>query len=595
MLRTTPESQQEQQPLTCPDKNLVIVWDGRLDNREELRHELSAVGAVLRDTTDAELALQAYACWGEDSPKRMLGDFAFAVWDEKRKQLFCARDHMGARPFHYTHNDRFFAFASEDEALTNLPGLTKKPNVERIAYHLVPTFLGFDYLKSWFEDVRLLGAAQAMTVTEHGIRKGSTFWKLELGEESSYASDEACQKAFLDVFGEAVRCRMRCTGDIAAMMSGGMDSAAISAMAKRILSELPGTSFHTYSAIADQPEECVESRCILGLTENLGECAHYLGVPSFTGMLDVQDLIDTAWSNAHPVDNSIMLPSMMCRAAGRSGHRVLLTGVSGDLVAYVPPGYIARLLRHGSWRRAWRECKAASRNNTYLRGTRPLKLLWQNAKGAYIPRGIRQFVQKLRGSTATPPLQGTLVNRDFAKRIRLEARMLEGRSQAGLSLMELQEMHLKVLSPPHGITCGLSAYDRVAGQHGVELRDPWADRRVIEFFVRLPQKYRICDGWTKHIVRTAFGLALPSQVAWRVGKEHLGWHFFRRLMDESRKRVHDTLEHGLGGIEEFLNMSGLLISLTRENGDGKHDYGIRGLFGQEALSGTSVGRLWRTA
>ena len=138
--------------------------------------------------------------------------------------------------------------------------------------------------------------------------------------------------------------------------------------------------------------------------------------------------------------------------------------------------------------------------------------------------------------------------------------------------MELQKTHLRVLSPPHGITSGLSGYDRVAGQHGVELRDPWADRRVVEFFVRLPQKYRIRDGWTRHIVRTAFGLALPPQVVWRVGKEHLGWHFFHRLMDESRKLVHDTLEHGLDGIEEFLNMNAVrerFSEFCQQRGDSK--------------------------
>jgi asparagine synthase (glutamine-hydrolysing) len=506
---------------------------------------LYSAGVVLRDISDAELSLQCYAVWGKDCPKRLIGDFAFAVWDSKKSQLFCARDHVGARPIYYTLNDRFFAFASEDEALPTLPGVSSQPNEERVAYTLVQTFDDFDYAHSWLEDVWSLTPAQYMTISIDGTVKKSTYWKLEAGEEASYASDEECQEAFLNVFGEAVRCRMRSKDDISAMMSGGLDSASILAMVKRITQGMVDKQFHTFSTISDDPNTCIESQCILSLTRDLGNNAHYVSVPSFTGMLDLQDLIKTGWSNPHPVDSSILLPAMMCLAASRHGHRVMLHGVSGDLTMHVPHRYIAWWFKTSTWKHAWHECQAASRNNTYLQGVPPLLLLLQNIWVAYSPRGIKRLVRRLRDMKAPSLLSGSLINRDFAKNLRLVERMRAKEKKVQPTLSDIQLDHIRVLSPPHGIASSLSGYDRVAGRYGIELRDPWGDRRVMEFFLRLPLKYKVKDGWTKYLVRATFGKELAPEIRWRLGKEHLGWNYYFRLIDECKDFVSRTLEYGL--------------------------------------------------
>ena len=99
MLRTTPESLEEHQPLTNADESLVLVMDGRVDNWEELRRELLGRGAVLRDRSDAELVLRSYEIWGRDCLKHIDGDFALVIWDARRKEAFCARDRMGSKPF----------------------------------------------------------------------------------------------------------------------------------------------------------------------------------------------------------------------------------------------------------------------------------------------------------------------------------------------------------------------------------------------------------------------------------------------------------------------------------------------------------------
>lgn len=552
MLRTTPESIEESAPLESQDRNLVLVWDGRLDNRAEIHSGLKSRGAQLRDESDAELVLQAYVAWGEETPRHLLGDFAFAVWDRRTRTLFCARDHMGARPFYYTKNDRFFAFASEEEVLTLLPGVSGSPNEERIAYFLVPSFLDFDTAHSWLEDVWSLAPAHTLTLPAGREAKLKQYWQLEPGEQTRYASDEECQQAFLEVFGESVRCRLRSNGHVAAMMSGGLDSASIAVMAKRLLPDMPGKEFHTYSAISDQPESCIESQCILSLTRDLGDYAHHVSVPSFTGMLDANDLVAAGWSKPHPVDNSILLPAMMCLAASRDGHRVMLDGVSGDLTTYVPIRYISHLLHARQWRLAWRECNAAGHNNNFLLGSSPYGLLLQNFWTAAMPRPVRLLGRLWQETMAGTPVKASLINPAFAEKMQLVPRMRKS-YRAGLEKWDVQHNHLRAMFGANGIASGYSGFDRVAGRYGIELRDPWGDRRVVEFWLRLPLMQKIRDGWTKYLVRTTFASALEPKVAWRLGKEHLGEVFISRLMDMTGSEVCRALARDLHEISGYQN------------------------------------------
>jgi asparagine synthase (glutamine-hydrolysing) len=313
---------------------------------------------------------------------------------------------------------------------------------------------------------------------------------------------------------------------------------------------MSGKEFHTYSAIFDHPETCVESHCIQSLTKDLGANAHFVSVPSFQGMASVEELIDIAWTKAHPTDNSILLPMMMCQAASRNQHRVMLNGVSGDLTMYVPNRYPAYLMRDGQWRQAWQECQGASRNNTYLRESAPLKLWLLNVGTAYLPEQLKPLARRLRGQRS--PLAHSVIKPAFAQRLHLAERLRIQQSAEGQPKFgNIRQTHAEVInSPILGIVLGLTGYEHMAGRFGVELRDPWADRRVVEFFLRLPLRFNVRDGWTKYLVRSAFGNELEAKVRQRLGKEHLGWHFASRLMRETpgfvSKALEINLDHTLG-------------------------------------------------
>lgn len=143
---------------------------------------------------------------------------------------------MGARPFYYTYNERLFAYASEDEALLQLPGVSSQPNEEWIATMFIPEFERcIDPCQSWVDGVRMLGAGQQATLRRDGQMDLANYWKLEPQEDGTCGSTEDYEEAFFEVFSEAVRCGMRTAPSPGVMMSGGLDSAGIAAMIKYFL------------------------------------------------------------------------------------------------------------------------------------------------------------------------------------------------------------------------------------------------------------------------------------------------------------------------------------------------------------------------
>lgn len=572
MLRTTPQSQTETQPAVDLQRGLTLVMDGRIDNRAELFAELKpAFQASV--APDAAFVLAAYARWGEDCPSHLLGDFAFAIWDAAGQKLFCARDPVGAKGLAFVTGQRFFAFASAAEALLSLPGVSGDPNENYIALVLVPAFENLGDRRSWHRDVSVLLEGESMSVAADGKVKLRRYWQPEPVTERQYGSDEACSEHFLEVFGQAVGDRLRGLDACAMMMSGGLDSAAIAAMAQRLLLRAGGTRLHGYSAIDDKPEMCIESRCILSLGAALGLSQHLVRVPSFQGMVGIHDLLDAGWSNAHPVDNSILLPALMALAASRNGQRVLLHGASGDLAMQAPHYYPAQSIRNFRLRQAWRECRAASRNHVFLRGQSPVRILRRSLLRAVAPPAALNLVHAARRRRLASAIDSSLIDPGFAASIHLRERLQE-QFAGSRPLRRADERLARFKSSLLMVRSGLSGYGRVAARYGVEVRDPWADRRVLDFFFGLPVRQLVRNGWTKHLVRSSFARELPPEVRWRRDKSHLGWKFALRLMTEMNDKVRDLmLEHLaiIGHYAKIEEVRGLYRRYVAQNDDACRD------------------------
>jgi asparagine synthase (glutamine-hydrolysing) len=543
------------QPVVSGDGRHVLVFDGRLDNRAELIHALEGTPQGPDFSSDGGIVLAAYRRWSEGCLDRMLGDFAFAVWDRQLKRLFCARDVVGARPFYYVCNRRFFVFASTEDALIRVPGVSSRPAPEQLAFYLVRTFQDVQPDQSWLRDVKILLPAHSVAVTPAGMAEPVEYWRFERGATLRFAGGGDYEDAFLEVFGKAVADRMPSHETPAAIVSGGMDSAALAAMAGRVVTANERGSYRSYSAIADDVGGSLESRSIASITAPPHVEARLLGVPSLAGIASLEDLEDAAWRHAHPVSNAILITTLMCAAARRDRHRTVQHAPAGDLAMGYWPGYLMHHFRHWQWRTAWREARAAADHHTFLEGRSPSRLLLGGAWSAFAPDWLRARVRRLRTPVVRDPEGLELLNPDFAESLRiLEWIEQPGAEDTGDAEALFRRKHAESTFGPWGVAPHLAGGQRVGSRYGIDLSDPWADRRVMEFFLHLPVDYLFRDGWTKYLARVSFASDLEDWVRFRSDKEHLGWMVVGRLMRESREFIAQAVSDELELIGEYVDL-----------------------------------------
>jgi asparagine synthase (glutamine-hydrolysing) len=552
MLVTTPEASHERLPHISVHGDLVIIADARLDNRDELIAVLGYQDREQDKLGDSELILGAYQKWGEACPEKLLGDFAFAVWDSKQQKLFCARDHFGVRPFYYYHDPgRIFVFASEPRAILVLKQIPYRINEGRIADFLISQLEGIDKTSTFFEDVFRLPPAQSLSITRATMRQ-QQYWALEPGPELKLPSDEAYAEAFLEVFTEAVRCRLRGKGMVGSMLSGGMDSGSIVAVARELLAEKGLGPLPVFSGVAPDPETCVESQTIFAALKMEGLDSHIVNYGDWNDLLP--ELVELTWSLDEPFDNHMTLPRVIYLAAHRSGTKALLDGIDGDNVLS-EGSHIIRLLQRGHWLTAYREARG---QDSFWGGAYPAgQELFKGACHAFVPEPVwrlrRAMLSRRSQGRLEKNIEKSIMNWQFVDRIRLGERLnILGPNESRRIFPDYQQERIRAIAHPY-LTVGVERYNRVASAMAVEPRHPFLDRRVVEFCITLPGGQKLNQGWPKAILRRSMAGKIPDQVRWRKGKEHLGWAFTAKLMETMQEQLQLAIMKNMEILSNYVN------------------------------------------
>ncbi|EYD75056.1 Asparagine synthetase (glutamine-hydrolyzing) [Rubellimicrobium mesophilum DSM 19309] len=515
LLATTPEALRERLPLTDPATGCTITADVRLDNRDELIAALD-LGPAGRGMGDGELILRAWLAWGEGAPGRLLGDFAFAIWDPRARRLFAARDPMGMRPLVYAHRPgRLFAFATEVRAVLAAPGVPAHLDEGRIADFLEGELEGIDFTSTFFQGVLRLPPAHALTVDMGGLRL-RRFWAPEPRPELRLPGDAAYAEAFREVLTEAVRCRLRSAGPVGSMLSGGMDSGAVAAVASRLLAAEGRGPLPTFSVLGPDPATCPETRAIRAALTMPNLDPHLLDW-SEPGPWR-EEILGLLRDMDEPFDGHANLVRGVYAMAHRAGVRVVLDGVGGDIVL-ADGGRIMELVRRLRWREAWGEAAAERR----LHPARPpaWRSLAAHLRQAATPAWARRLKRALRPLPPGRPTLG-LLSPEFAARIGLAERQARDLAQEIDGWPPPSEVLAHTIGRAY-LTAARERYDRIASALAVEPRDPFLDRRVIDLCLSLPPGQRRAGGWPKIVLRRAMAGLLPDEVVWRRGKEHLGF------------------------------------------------------------------------
>jgi len=537
ILLTTPEAGSEAHSLEDRPREFFLAMDGRVDNREELTTLLAGDGYRLRDGTDAELVLRSYEAWGDECASRIIGDFSFAIWDGRRRRLYCARDFYGSRSFYYCHDGRSFLFASEIHALFESPEVPRKPNLGMVGEYLH----GYinSQTESLYEDIFRLPAAHYLIVDANGVRL-QRYWGEDVGFTIRYRKDEEYAEHFQELLRESLRSRMRCIGTLGSDLSGGLDSSSVVCFSQSLLRE--GTvrcdGFEVFSQVYPG-QDCDESRYIRDVVSKCGIVSHEIEPQPVSLEFLIEQVRFYKDFPGYP-NGSITNPLRpMMR---ERGCRVVFTGQGGDEWFSGTDGHYLDLLLQMRWLR--------------LAGAMPpalgVQVMWRLLLGHLlwprVPKHLRRGIRTVLGR----PVMAPWIGKDFAKRVGLEDRLETPRFQPQRGGYSQQELHSPLADGWNAHASDLE--DRAMGWYGLERRMPLFDRRIAEFGLAVPEEQRYRNGLHKYVMRQALRNLLPESVRIRPDKADFSWLFvnqFRALGDAGLFNQLELAKNGYVDLNEI--------------------------------------------
>ena len=485
-----------------PGASLTVVADVRLDDRPALCDTLDVPRHERDGVTDGALVLKAYLRWGQDCANHLLGDYAFAVWDATTRTLFCARDHIGARPFYYAQTPGGFAFASAVESVLAAPGVADDFDELSVAEHLTGIAL-LSTTRTFFKAVGKLPPAHTLAVDCAKDARAAApvrHWHPEHAPRLPRATDEQYAEEFLALYSQAVADRLRGPDPIGVHVSGGLDSSSVAALAARQLRNAgrpPPLAFSWLPDLAGRPPK----------PEHAKEYALVDAVAAKAGLqvqhcaMDRDDIIDLLRRDGTFPGAMAGTEDVVQRTAAAQGVRVLLSGSGGDEGAsFNGRGTLEAMLLRGQWMRLAKACRA--------RGTSPRRLLMDHVLPLIAP-GLMLELRRLRRGKPLRRRRG-FAKPAFRRRRRPQPEPIPrylGVRRAQLAL--LQGTHL---------SARIEDWAASGTRHGIEYRYPLLDRRVMEFALGLPPEQFQRGGHSRLLMRQALREVLPPEVCWHTSK-----------------------------------------------------------------------------
>lgn len=484
-------SEAASQPMEYDDGMLWLIFNGEIYNYVELRDELIALGHKFRTRSDTEVILVAYKQWGDECVEHLNGMFAFALWDEFRQRLFCARDHLGIKPFYFYQTTEFIAFASESKSLQKFHG--NKLNPDGLASYLLSSYVPSEF--SIFKGVAKLLPAHMMIIEPSGRVEQRRYWRIK--KAAGIEDTPSTRQQLEDLLEQAVRRQIRSDVPVGALLSGGVDSGIVVALASKQVDHL-----HTYS-VGFEGHTVNELPAALAVADNYHTNHHQREIADKEAM----KYLDIALKNlSEPIADPAIIPSyVLSEMAAGDGVKVLLSGTGGDEIfggydRYVGGATLQRRLFSGIpeniRKLAGSAFPASSKLGARLRNP-SLDMMFTTA-------GNFELCSNLLGKQAG---MGSFLAR-LANSIPLS---LEDR---GHLLYKQMGFDMSVYLPDEI----LFLFDQMTMANTVEGRVPLLDLDLVEMAIQFPPTSHVNSGRTKVLFRDIAESYLGYEHVWR--KKH---------------------------------------------------------------------------
>jgi len=582
----TPESLHEMLPYYDAEKGLAITADAIIDNREELFKLLGIRDEHQSRITDSELILLSYEKWGVDCPRHLVGDFSFAIWNERKEELFCARDHVGKRTFYYYNDDRVFAFCTVIRPIFDMikrkPGLNEKWITDFLA--LKGVVHGIEYGESPYERIYQLKPAHTFLIKAGGISERKYWDPLKEVKPLRLNSDAEYVEEFRKVFFKAVHCRLRSISDVGIMLSGGLDSGSIACIAAEKLAN----DDKRLKAFSSVPMEGYKDEKIGGFIADESEYIQTI-VDKYSNIdiefcrnegrssvSDISEYIDILEQPYKTIENSFWVLGITRRAA-QKGCKVLLTGQSGNTTISLGDFdmHVKTLFGKGRLLSIKREVRGLSRLHSI-----PEERIWKEVLRVVLPYSLRKIASSLMGNSRNW-YETSPVNPELAKKWKVKKRLTKkGYNLHPEKFYNLKNAH-KLIVNNVGFSQVAVSETKASLVHGIVNRDPSRDKRVIEFILSLPSDQLVRDGVERRLIREAMKGILPDKVRCNHSKRGLQAADWILRLKPSWKEIFAEIEQALSNssIRHYIDADKLMKELDafREGPDEKNRRTLRTL------------------
>lgn len=535
----TPESLREQLPYE--DETVIMTADAILDNRAELMDKLDIQD---KEITDSQIILRAYKKWDTACCQQLLGDYALAIWDKKKERLLCIRDHVGKRSLYYCLRQDGLVFGTLMKPLILLKEGKKKLNDKWLVDFLSieGPISEIDIEATLYEGIYQLPPGHYLTFNQKGIHI-EQYWHPERIPKRHYASAKEYEEAFREIFDEAVKCRLRSKGQVGIMLSSGLDSTAVAAVAAESLSQ-EGKKLHSFTEIpmAGYINTLSKSQ-ITNEKDLVGEMVkRYPNIdPHFNSYIegnaykDIDESIAILEQPYKFVENFYWMMHLL-KEAKQKDCCILLDGQFGNYS--ISQGnvwtYWNTLFLRGHWGQLYQALKDYCRFNGLSRKKVYKGVARKLSKS--ILSGMMPVNHRLKKEVGIA--NGQLVKQwQSIKRIEKmgylfkEGKLLSEKSQnifiTNLTLFS----HLGSLETKYGL------------YYGITKRDPTRDKRVIEFCLAVPQHQYVYKGQKRSLIRRSMKELVPDCIRLNFssrGKQAADW--IQRLQPYETKIEAECLE-----------------------------------------------------
>lgn len=512
----TPESIGETLPFYDSERRMAITSDAIIDNRMELFEELQIAKPFRNHMTDSQLILLAYLKWGEDSPKHLIGDFAYMIWDYDNQKLFGARDFSGSRTLYYYKDQLRFAFSTTIEPLFSLPNIKKDLNDEWLAEFIaIPTIVeSVNVFSTVYKNINQVPPSHSISVVE-GRVKLTKYMNVAPDIQLKFNSDEDYEEAFRDVFERAVTERIRTFGEVGSHLSGGLDSGTVVSFASKALgknkkqlytySYVPEDDFVDWTPYYYTPDESPFIKETVNHVGNITD--HYLDFKGKSPLAEVNEFLNIMEMPYKFFENTFWLKGIYEEAQERN-IKIMLNGARGNhSISWgswnLTMNYYSNLLKKLRWVRLYRELGEYCKN-------------YKTGKSVMAPIVVKKTFSNLFSSTNKPTYEfPSIINPSFAQKTRVYERLIEfgmditGGNIATNRLDTYRRLHYE---QPYYWNKNGTATTKLSLRYGLWDRDPTNDLRVIQFCLAIPEEQYVKGGIERAFIRRATRGLLPDKV-----------------------------------------------------------------------------------